>query len=88
MQGEIGEIYATGTTQHVNVLNVSYAKNVDLLNTSVWQSYKTLLAPRFLITDAAVSNLTNDALIAIVGGKPIDATLADFSKQIKQKLSS
>jgi hypothetical protein len=58
------------------------------LNTSVWQGYKTLLAPRFLITDAAVSNLTNDALIAIVGGKPIDATLADFSKQIKQKLSA
>jgi hypothetical protein len=28
-----------------------------------------------------------DALIAIVGGKPIDATLEDFSKQIKQKLS-
>jgi hypothetical protein len=26
-------------------------------------------------------------LIAIVGGKPVDATLEDFSKQIKQKLS-
>jgi raffinose/stachyose/melibiose transport system substrate-binding protein len=87
MQGEIGAIYANGTTQHVNVLNVTYT-NVDLLNTSVWQGYKTLLAPRFLITDAAVSNLTNDALIAIVGGKPVDATLADFSKQIKQKLSA
>jgi raffinose/stachyose/melibiose transport system substrate-binding protein len=87
MQGEIGSIYSNGTTQHVNVLNVTYT-NVDLLNTSVWQGYKTLLAPRFLITDAAVSNLTNDALIAIVGGKPIDATLADFSKQIKQKLSA
>lgn len=87
MQGEIGGIYSNGTTQHVNVLNVTYT-NVDLLNTSVWQGYKTLLAPRFLITDAAVSNLTNDALIAIVGGKPIDATLADFSKQIKQKFSA
>ena len=87
MQGEIGGIYSNGTTQHVNVLNVTYT-NVDLLNTSVWQGYKTLLAPRFLITDAAVSNLTNDALIAIVGGKPIDATLEDFSKQIKQRLSA
>jgi hypothetical protein len=27
-----------------------------------------------------------DALIAIVGGKPVDATLEDYSKQIKQKL--
>jgi raffinose/stachyose/melibiose transport system substrate-binding protein len=88
MQGEIGAVYANGTTQHVNVLNVSYSANIDLLNTSVWQGYKTLLAPRFLITDAAVSNLTNDALIAIVGGKAIDATLADFSNQIKQKLSA
>jgi len=88
MQGEVGAMYSNGTTQHVNVLNVSYTTNVDLLNTSVWQGYKTLLAPRFLITDAAVSNLTNDALIAIVGGKSIDATLADFSNQIKQKLSA
>lgn len=88
MQGDTGVIYANGTTQHVNVLNVSYTANVDLLNTSVWQGYKTLLAPRFLITDAAVSNLVNDALIAIVGGKAIDATLADFSNQIKQKLSA
>jgi raffinose/stachyose/melibiose transport system substrate-binding protein len=83
--GEIASIYANGTSQHVNVLNATYT-NQDLVNTSVWQSKKTLLAPRFLWLNQGVRDLMEDALIAIVGGKPIDATLEDYSKQIKQKL--
>jgi raffinose/stachyose/melibiose transport system substrate-binding protein len=39
-----------------------------------------------LILNTAVSDLTQDALIQIVGGKNTDDVLADFSKQIKQKL--
>ena len=84
--GEIASIYANGTSQHVNVLNATYT-NQDLVNTSVWQSKKTLLAPRFLWLNQGVRDLMEDALIAIVGGKPVDATLEDYSKQIKQKLS-
>jgi len=34
-----------------------------------------------------VRDLTEDALIGIVGGKPVDSTLEDFAKQIKQKLA-
>jgi raffinose/stachyose/melibiose transport system substrate-binding protein len=83
--GEIASIYANGTSQHVNVLNATYT-NQDLINTSVWQSKKTLLAPRFLWLNQGVRDLMEDALIAIVGGKAIDPTLEDFSKQIKQKL--
>jgi raffinose/stachyose/melibiose transport system substrate-binding protein len=45
-----------------------------------------MLAPRFLILNDAVSNLVQDALIQIVGGKSPDDVLPDFSKQIKQKL--
>ncbi len=86
LTGEIASIYANGTSQHVNVLNATYT-NLDLVNTSVWQSKKTLLAPRFLWLNQGVRDLMEDALIAIVGGKPIDATLEDYSKQIKQKLS-
>lgn len=85
MTGEIASIYANGTSQHVNVLNVTYT-NQDLINTSIWQSKKTLLAPRFNWLNQGVRDLMEDALIAIVGGKPIDATLEDYSKQIKQKL--
>lgn len=84
--GPIASIYANGTSQHVNVLNATYT-NQDLVNTSVWQSKKTLLAPRFLWLNQGVRDLMEDALIAIVGGKPVDATLEDYSKQIKQKLS-
>jgi raffinose/stachyose/melibiose transport system substrate-binding protein len=40
-----------------------------------------------LILNTAVSDLTQDALIQIVGGKNTDDVLADFSKQIKQKLA-
>ena len=76
-----------GRALHVNVLDVNYSANVDLLNTSVWQTKKTLLAPRFLWLNQGVRDLMEDALIAIAGaGKPIDATLEDYSKQIKQKL--
>jgi len=87
LTGPVAQIYAVGTTQHVNVLDVNYSQNVDLLNTSVWQTRKTLLAPRFLWLNQGVRDLMEDALIAIAGGgKPIDATLEDFSKQIKQRL--
>lgn len=84
--GPIASIYANGTSQHVNVLNVKYT-NVDLVNTSDWQAKRTLLAPRFLWLNQGVRDLLEDALIAVVGGKAIDTTLADYSKQIKQKLN-
>ena len=61
--------------------------NVDLLNTSSFQGKNTMLAPRFLILNTSVSDLTQDALIQIVGGKSPDDVLPDFSKQIKQKLA-
>jgi raffinose/stachyose/melibiose transport system substrate-binding protein len=85
--GPVAALYATATTQHVNVLNVDYSSNVDLLNTSSFQGKNTMLAPRFLILNTSVSDLTQDALIQIVGGKNVDDVLADFSKQIKQKLA-
>jgi len=85
--GPVAQIYAVGTTQHVNVLDVEYSANVDLLNTSSFQAKNTMLAPRFLILNTAVSDLTQDALIQIVGGKSPDDVLPDFSKQIKQKLA-
>lgn len=85
--GPVAQIYAVGTTQHVNVLDVDYSANVDLLNTSSFQAKNTMLAPRFLILNTAVSDLTQDALIQIVGGKSPDDVLPDFSKQIKQKLA-
>jgi raffinose/stachyose/melibiose transport system substrate-binding protein len=85
--GPVAGIYATATTQHVNVLDVDYSSNVDLLNTSAFQAKNTMLAPRFLILNTAVSDLTQDAIIQIVGGKSPDDVLPDFSKQIKQKLA-
>jgi raffinose/stachyose/melibiose transport system substrate-binding protein len=85
--GPVAQIYAVGTTQHLNVLDVDYSANVDLLNTSSFQAKNTMLAPRFLILNTAVSDLTQDALIQIVGGKSPDDVLPDFSKQIKQKLA-
>lgn len=87
-QGQQAQIYAVGTTQHVNVLDVDYSSSVDLLKTSSFQAKNTMLAPRFLILNTAVSDLTQDALIQIVGGKSPDDVLPDFSKQIKQKLSA
>jgi len=84
--GPVAAIYGNATTQHVNVLDVEYT-NIDLLNTSPFQGKNTMLAPRFLILNTAVSDLTQDALIQIVGGKNTDEVLADFSKQIKQKLA-
>jgi raffinose/stachyose/melibiose transport system substrate-binding protein len=85
--GPVAQIYANATTQHVNVLDVDYSANVDLLNTSAFQAKDTMLAPRFLILNTSVSDLTQDALIQIVGGKSPDDVLPDFSKQIKQKLA-
>jgi len=85
--GSVAGYYATASTQHVNVLNADYSSNVDLVNTSAFQAKNTMLAPRFLILNDAVSNLVQDALIQIVGGKSPDEVLPDFSKQIKQKLA-
>ena len=85
--GSVAQIYAVGTTQHVNVLDVEYGANIDLLNTSSFQAKNTMLAPRFLILNTAVSDLTQDALIQIVGGKSPDDVLPDFSRQIKQRLA-
>jgi raffinose/stachyose/melibiose transport system substrate-binding protein len=87
-QGQQAQIYAVGTTQHVNVLDVDYSSSVDLLKTSSFQAKNTMLAPRFLLLNTSVSDLTQDALIQIVGGKSPDDVLPDFSKQIKQKLSA
>jgi len=70
----------------VNVLDVEYT-NVNLLTTSSFQAKNTMLAPRFLLLNGAVSDATQNALIQIVGGKSPDDVLPDFSKQIKQKLA-
>jgi raffinose/stachyose/melibiose transport system substrate-binding protein len=86
LTGKVAEIYANETLQHVNVLDVEYT-NVNLLNTSSFQAKNTMLAPRFLLLNAAVSDLTQDAIIQIVGGKSPDDVLPDFSRQIKQKLA-
>jgi raffinose/stachyose/melibiose transport system substrate-binding protein len=86
LTGRVAQIYANETSQHVNVLDVEYT-NVDLLNTSPFQGKNTMLAPRFLLLNAAVSDLTQQALIAIVGGKDPKDVLPDFSRQIKQRLS-
>ena len=85
--GPVAQLYAVGNTLHVNILDVDYSSNIDLLNTSSFQAKNTMLAPRFLILNTAVSDLTQDALIQIVGGKSPDDVLPDFSKQIKQKLA-
>jgi len=87
MTGPVGQIYANTTLQHVNVLDVEYT-NVNLLSTSSFQAKNTMLAPRFLLVNGSVSDLTQQALIAIVGGKSPDDVLPDFSKQIKQKLAA
>jgi raffinose/stachyose/melibiose transport system substrate-binding protein len=84
--GRVAQIYANESLQHVNVLDVEYTK-VDLIVNSSFQAKNTMLAPRFLLLNAAVSDLTQSALIQIVGGKSPDDVLPDFSKQIKQKLA-
>ncbi len=84
--GKVAQIYANESLQHVNVLDVEYTK-VDLLVNSAFQAKDTMLAPRFLLTNGAVSDLTQQALIAIVGGKDPKDVLPDYSRQIKQKLS-
>jgi raffinose/stachyose/melibiose transport system substrate-binding protein len=85
LTGPVAQIYANETLQHVNVLDVEYT-NVNLLNTVSFQAKNTMLAPRFLLLNGGVSDLTQQALIAIVGGKSPDDVLPDFSKQIKQRL--
>jgi raffinose/stachyose/melibiose transport system substrate-binding protein len=85
LTGPVAQIYSNETLQHVNVLDVEYT-NVNLLNTVSFQAKNTMLAPRFLLLNGGVSDLTQQALIAIVGGKSPDDVLPDFSKQIKQRL--
>ena len=88
-QAEIAQAYAVGTSQHVSIINVDYAANVDLLNTSDIMGKKLLLAPRFLFNNVNnVRNPLEDALIAIAGGADVTKTLTDTSKTIKQGLSS
>jgi raffinose/stachyose/melibiose transport system substrate-binding protein len=84
--GPVAQIYANESLQHVNVLDVEYTK-VDLIVNSAFQAKNTMLAPRFLLLNGAVSDLTQNALIQIVGGKSPDDVLPDFSRQIKQRLA-
>jgi len=84
--GPVAQIYANESLQHVNVLDVEYTK-VDLIVNSAFQAKNTMLAPRFLLLNGAVSDLTQNALIQIVGGKSPDDVLPDFSSQIKQRLA-
>ena len=88
-QAENAQAYAVGTSQHVSIINVDYAANVDLLNTSDIMGKKLLLAPRFLfLNQGVVRDKLEDALIAIVGGADITKTLTDTSKIIKQGLGA
>ncbi len=88
-QAENAQAYAVGTSQHVSIINVDYAANVDLLNTSDIMGKKLLLAPRFLFNNVNnVRNPMEDALIAITGGADVMKTLTDTSRTIKQGLSS
>jgi raffinose/stachyose/melibiose transport system substrate-binding protein len=82
---EAASMYANGTSQHVNVLGVTYV-NVDLLNTSPFQSKATLLAPRFLFLNQGVRDLLEDALIGIVGGKDVKSATEEASRLIKQRI--
>jgi len=84
----VAQKYAVGTSQHVSVINVDYAENVDLLNTSVIMGKKLVLAPRFLFTNGAVATPVELALMAIGSGKDVTATLADAAKQIKTALGA
>jgi len=84
----VAQKYAVGTSQHVSVINVDYAENIDLLNTSVIMGKKLVLAPRFLFTNGAVATPVELALMAIGSGKDVTATLADAAKQIKTALGA
>jgi len=84
----VAQKYAVGTSQHVSVINVDYAENIDLLNTSVIMGKKLVLAPRFLFTNGAVATPVELALMAIGSGKSVSDTLADAAKQIKTALGA
>lgn len=85
LQPAIASEYANGTTQHVNVLGVTYT-NRDLINTASFQQKRTLLAPRFLFRNLTLRNHLEDALIQIVGGKNVDEALRDQSALIAQAI--
>ena len=82
----VAQKYAVGTSQHVSVINVNYAENVDLLNTSPIMGKKLVLAPRFLFTNGAVATPIELALMAIGSGKDLATVLEDTAKQIKTAL--
>jgi raffinose/stachyose/melibiose transport system substrate-binding protein len=84
----VAQKYAVGTSQHVSVINVDYAENIDLLNTSVIMGKKLVLAPRFLFTNGAVATPVELALMAIGSGKNVSDVLADTAKQIKTALGA
>jgi raffinose/stachyose/melibiose transport system substrate-binding protein len=86
LTSQVAQKYAVGTSQHVSVINVDYAENVDLLNTSVIMGKKLVLAPRFLFTNGAVATPVELALMAIGSGKDVATVLADTAKQIKTAL--
>jgi raffinose/stachyose/melibiose transport system substrate-binding protein len=86
LTAQVAQKYAVGTSQHVSVINVDYAENVDLLNTSVIMGKKLVLAPRFLFTNGAVATPVELALMAIGSGKDVATVLADAAKQIKTAL--
>ena len=86
---EMAQIYAVGTSQHVSIINVNYAANVNLLNVSDIMGKKLLLAPRFLFNNVnGVRNPLEDALIAIGGGADVDKTLASTAATIKSNLGA
>ena len=86
---EMAQIYAVGTSQHVSIINVDYAANVNLLNVSDIMGKKLLLAPRFLFNNVnGVRNPLEDALIAIGGGADVDKTLASTAATIKSNLGA
>ena len=82
----VAQLYSVLSSQHVSVINVDYAENVDLLNTSVIMGKKLVLAPRFLFTNGGVATPVERALMAIGSGKDVESTLADAAKQIKTAL--
>jgi len=85
LTGPVATYYANSSKQHVTVLDVSYT-DANLRNTSSIMSERLVLAPRFIWLNQGVRDITEDALIAIVGGESVDKALADGAAAIKQRL--
>lgn len=88
LQPSIAQYYGVASSQHTSVVNADYSANVDLLNTSDIMGKKLLLAPRFLflLPQAKVRDVVEDALIAAATGSNLTTMLAEKSKIIKQNL--